>query len=59
MVTKTEKLVEEFNKWADERIADYEFSPLCPIRNRARIDTLKSAKYNLTRIAGELNGSGS
>jgi len=58
--TDTEKLVEKFNKWCDERILDYRIIPPASDSHRrsllARIDTLEFAKKNINRLAQEIAG---
>lgn len=54
-----EILIERFNQWADERIADLAVMPTLP-NNRPRslhprIDTLESVKINLKRLAEEID----
>lgn len=54
--TDSEKLVEEFNEWADERIdvlrSMPSFTDAFMLIIGTRIETLKSAKNNLERLAG-------
>ena len=57
--TDTEKLVEEFTEWADERIGTYRDTlPLSPNMRmilETKIGALAWAKVNLNRIAKGMN----
>ena len=51
------EILKQFNKWADDRIADLESLPLFvgipPPFLKGRLDALRSAKLNLARIIDE------
>ena len=54
----TEKLLKEFNEWADNSILDCSIPPLSEshkVSLQSRSDAYKWAKFHLARIVKELN----